>query len=147
MTNKIVKNYVYHGLGFPVTLPKVELINIHDEWHPKINVRKIADEAILELINQHERLTGNQIKFVRTYFEMSLRAFAEAMNESHMAVKKWEDFKNQPTRMDKNIEIMLRLYIYEKRVLGIKNTIKQKADFYQHFLKIRNNLSHHSGVK
>lgn len=79
-----------------------------------------------------------------TYLEMSLREFSSVMNESHMAIKKWEDFKNQPTRMDKNIEIMLRLYLYEKIILSNKNALKKKQNFYSHFVKIRDTLTHHT---
>lgn len=144
MNRKYMTQFTYTGLGFPIILPKVEMIFINDEWHPKLNIKKIAHEAAKMLINQKTRLTGNQIKFIRTYLDMSLRTFSLAMNESHMAIKKWEDFKNQPTHMDKNIEIMLRLYLYEKIILEKKNTLKNKQNFYSHFVKIRDTLTHHA---
>jgi len=105
------------------------------EWHPKIDARKIAESVIRELPFQVERLTGNQIKFIRTYFEMSLRNFGtKVVNETHSAVAKWEKFGNKSTNMDINIEVMLRLYIYEK--VAIKNK-KQKAQFFDHYLRLR----------
>ena len=120
MNKKIVKNYIYNGLGFPVELHDVEMVLVNGEMHPKIDVRKTADLVIKSLVSQKSRLTGNQIKFIRTYFSMSLREFAKVVNESHMAVKKWEDFKDEPTRMDQNIEIMLRLHIYDHVVIKVK---------------------------
>ena len=41
-----------------------------------------------------------EIKFIRIYFSMSLREFAEIVNESHMAVKKWGNYSApQPQKM------------------------------------------------
>ncbi|MDD4972707.1 MAG: hypothetical protein PHY93_00070 [Bacteriovorax sp.] len=37
--------------------------------HPKIDVRKVVEAVIKELPFQKERLTGDQIKFILTYFE------------------------------------------------------------------------------
>ena len=75
------------------------------------------------------------MKFIRDYFEMSLRIFAnEVVHESHTAVAKWEKYLDRPTNMDINIEKMLRLYIYEK--IAVINK-KHQNDFYNNYLKIR----------
>ena len=142
MSKKIIKSYIYNGLGFPVELHNVEMVMFHGESHPKIDVRKVSDFAIKSLVSQKSRLTGNQIKFIRTYFSMSLREFAKIANESHMAVKKWEDFKNDPTNMDKNIEIMLRLHIYDHVVIKIKNNNKDKINFYNQFVTLTEMFSY-----
>jgi len=85
------------------------------------------------LVTQENRLTGNQIKFIRSYFSMSLREFAKVVNESHAAIRKWENFLDEQTNMDPNIEIMLRLYIYDQVV--IKNE-KKKAEFYNRYIEL-----------
>jgi len=141
MNKKIVKNYTYTGLGFPVDLHNVEMVLFDGEMHPQIDVRKIADLAIKSLVLQKSRLTGNQIKFIRTYFSMSLREFAKVVNESHMAVKKWEDFKDKSTNMDRNIEIMLRLHIYDRIAMRIKNNNKGKVEFYNQYVALTKMLS------
>lgn len=133
MTNKVVKTYIYEGLGFPVELHDVEMIMINGEYAPKIDVRAVADEAIISLVLQKTKLTGNQIKFIRTYFSASLRDFGKIVNESHMAVKKWEDFKNRPTNMDPNIETRIRLYIYDKTCIKNKN---DRIKFYEQYIAI-----------
>lgn len=143
MNGKIVKNYTYNGLGFPVLLHNVEMVRLGGKLHPKIDVRKTADLAIESLVSQNSRLTGNQIKFIRTYFSMSLREFSGVVNESHMAVKKWEDFGSEPTKMDRNIEIMLRLHIYDQVVIKAKNGKKVKIEFYSKFLALTEMFSHH----
>ncbi len=142
MNKKIIKNYTYDGLGFPVELHNIEMVKFGDEYHPKIDVRKISDSVIQSLVLQKSRLTGNQIKFIRTYFSMSLREFAKVVNESHMAVKKWENFQNEPTNMDKNIEIMLRLHIFNHILVKKQNNEKRKNEFYNKFLVLTEMFSH-----
>lgn len=132
MTKKI-KSFTYTGFGFPIELHNVEMIKINDEFHPKIDIRKLANSTIESLVTQQKRLTGNQIKFIRSYFSMSLRRFAHVVNESHMAVKKWEDFQNNPTNMDINIEILLRLYIYDHL---IKKNDRKKIEFYHRYVEL-----------
>lgn len=142
MNKKVVANYTYTGLGFPVELHDVEMIMFDGEFHPKIDVRKISDSVIKSLVLQQNRLTGNQIKFIRTYFSKSLREFAALVNESHMAVKKWEDFKEKTTNMDRNIEIMLRLHIYDHVVIKAKDNKKDKTQFYNKFRALTEMFSH-----
>ena len=133
MTNKILKTYTYEGLGFPFVLHNVEMIKVNGEDVPRIDVRAVADKAIKSLVLQKTKLTGNQIKFIRTYFSASLRDFAKIVNESHAAVKKWEDFKNKTTNMDINIEARIRLYIYDTTCVKSKN---DKIKFYDQYKAI-----------
>lgn len=139
MRKKIEKKFIYTGLGFPVELHNVEMIKIKDAFHPKIDVRKIADSVIESLIIQKTRFTGNQVKFIRTYFSMSLRKFANVVNESHTAIMKWENFSDKPTNMDVNIESMLRLYICDHVI--VKNN-QRKNDFYNQYRKVTEIFSH-----
>lgn len=135
MKTKTIKNYQYEGLGFPIQLAQVEMVHIDGEWQPKIAVRKVADKAIKTLASHNGRLTGNQIKFIRTYFSMSLRNFAQkVVRESHTAVNKWEAFGDKATNMDINIEILLRLYIIEQVEA---KTVKQKNNFFNKYISLK----------
>jgi DNA-binding transcriptional regulator YiaG len=135
MKTKIEPTFLYEGLGFPIELENVEMININDEWLPKIDVRYVADEIIKKLAIQEERLTGNQVKFIRSYFSMPLREFGETVvHESHTAVSKWEKCGDEITNMNENTEQVLRLYIIEQ------TQTKTKADqknFYSNFRRSR----------
>jgi DNA-binding transcriptional regulator YiaG len=111
----MVKNYVYEGLGFPVELDNVEMLFIENDWHPRIDIQRIADNVVKKLAVQETRLTGNQVKFIRSYFSMPLREFGEkVVHESHGAVRKWEQKGNSPTNMNSNTEHELRLYVIEE---------------------------------
>jgi DNA-binding transcriptional regulator YiaG len=131
MKTKIEPTFLYEGLGFPVELENVEMININDEWHPKIDVHYVADEIIKKLAIQEERLTGNQVKFIRSYFSMPLREFGETVvHESHTAVNKWEKYEDEITNMNENTEQVLRLFIIEQTQT---KTIADQKNFYSNF--------------
>lgn len=131
MKTKIEPTFLYEGLGFPIELENVEMININDEWHPKIDVHYVADEIIKKLATQEERLTGNQVKFIRSYFSMPLREFGETVvHESHTAVSKWEKYEDEITNMNENTEQVLRLYIIEQTQT---KTIADQKNFYSNF--------------
>lgn len=138
MTKKLMKTYIYEGLGFPIELHNVEMILVNEEYVPKIDVRSVADQAIKDLVFQKTKLTGDQIKFIRSYFFHSLRDFSEIVNESHTAVRKWESFKNHATNMDPNIEVSIRLYIYDKTCIKNKN---DKLNFYEQYHAITEIIS------
>ena len=131
MKTKIVNNYIYEGLGFPVALDNVEMMYLADGWHPRIDVQKVADDVVKQLAIQETRLTGTQVKFIRSYFSMPLREFGEkVVHESHMAVKKWEQKGDFPTNMNSNTEHELRLYIVEKIHSKSRESKSKFYDFY-----------------
>ncbi len=130
-----MKNFSYEGLGFPIQLKNVELFEIDGEWYPKIDVKKVADAAIEALAYQESKITGNQVRFIRSYFSMPLRKFGkEVVHESHAAVDKWEKSDDQITSMNDNTEYVLRLYIIEKIQAKTK---KQKEEFFSKYQEIR----------
>lgn len=132
MKTKMVKNYLYDGLGFPIELDDVELCFIENDWHPRIDVYKVADDVIKKLAVQETRLTGNQVRFIRSYFSMPLREFGEKVaHETHGAVRKWEQKGDNPTSMNSNTEHELRLYIIE--ALHSK-THEPKSKFYDLYI-------------
>jgi DNA-binding transcriptional regulator YiaG len=133
--DRVVKKYIYTGLGFPVEIPNVTLVALDGEYIPKIDVVKISDLVIKKLIVQKERLTGNQVRFIRSYFAMPLREFArEAVHVSHSAVNKWERRCDQVTNMDINIEKILRMYMYEKVCVTTK---KSQHEFYGIYMQLK----------
>lgn len=127
MKMKIEKNYTYTGLGFPVELEKVEMVLLGNEWCPKVDVKKVADEVIKQLAIKDTPLTGNEVHFIRTHLGMSLRDFAkDVVHETHVAVTKWENFEDKPTKMNTNTEIVIRNFIIEKT----SSTSEKKSRFY-----------------
>lgn len=115
MKTKIVKNYTYTGFVFPVELEEVEMVYYGGEWQPKIDILKLSDQVIALLTEKETSLTGDEVRFIRAHYGMSLRAFAEEIaHESHGSVKNWEDKRDQPTQMNPNTELAIRSHIIEQ---------------------------------
>ena len=105
------------------------------EFHPVVDVKKVSELAIKKLIVQKERLTGNQVKFIRSFFSMTLRSFAvNVVSESHTAVSKWEKSGNEATKMDINIEKILRMYMFEKVCATTK---KEQKEFFNLYMSLK----------
>ena len=110
-SSKKLKNYIYNGLGFPVLLQEAEFRKISGKWLLKIDVEKVSDEVMKALPTKPVGLTGSEIRFIREYFNLSKRKFAEELNVSHTAVNKWEDKENEKAKIDPHVEITLRALV------------------------------------
>lgn len=108
---KILKSFTYDGLGFPVILENVLFHKIRGEWLPKIDVEMLAEVVFKMLPSKPSKLTGNEIKFIRTYLGKSKPAFGEIFKLSHTAVSKWEASGNSIAPISPSQEVVLRLYL------------------------------------
>jgi transcriptional regulator with XRE-family HTH domain len=94
------------------------MVKIRGEWTPKVNYNELASLVLRNLSHKTSRLTGDEIKFIRTYFEMTLQEFAKRFCVTHVAVLKWEKSKNSSTAMTWATEKDIRLFVLFK--LGVK---------------------------
>jgi DNA-binding transcriptional regulator YiaG len=104
MEQKIIPEYEYLGLGFPIKLKNVVCLKINEQWHPKIDVEKVANDAFHHLFEKitTSPLTGNEIEFIRTYLNLSKKAFGEKLNVAHTTISRWEKAGNQIPKIKKN---------------------------------------------
>jgi hypothetical protein len=87
------------------------MVKVRGVWTPKINYNEFAHVVLRVLAHKESRLTGNEIRFIRTYFKMTLQKFAKRFCVTHVAVLKWEKVKNQPTAMNWTTEKDIRLFV------------------------------------
>lgn len=111
---KIQKQFTYHGLGFPVVLEDVPVVRIDGQWAPEINYKTLQECMVVALACKHSRLTGDEIRFLRRYFDMTLEQFASLFDYSYQAVMKWEARKDAPAEMLWPAELALRLFALER---------------------------------
>lgn len=111
METKIQKEFIDTGFGFPIRLLNVPMVKLRGEWTPKINYNELALEVLRALAHKESRLTGNEIKFIRTHFEMTLQEFAKRFCVTHVGVMKWEKALNKPTAMSWSAEKDIRLFV------------------------------------
>ena len=106
--NKKRDTFIYEGLGFPIRLVNVPIKKVFGEWAIDINFNILQSSVLNILARKPTHLSGNEIRFIIDYLEMSTRDFAKLFGVSHAAVIKWE---KEETKMNPSTEVCLRLYI------------------------------------
>lgn len=107
--------FEYEGFGFPVVLLNVTMVCVRNAWTPDVDLNKLADRLLEALARKPARLTGNEVRFIRHSFSMTLEQFARRFGVTHPAVIKWERAGNRPTVMTWSVEKDLRLEILRSR--------------------------------
>lgn len=114
MERKIEENYVTRVLGFPVVLKEVSFRRFRDTWVTEINWELLTHTALWALAHKPAPLTGNEVRFIRTFMEKSLQEFAALCEvKSHQAVMNWESKNDEFTGMNRSTEILLRARVLD----------------------------------
>lgn len=111
METKIQKEFIDMGFGFPIRLMNVTMVKARGVWTPKVNYNELAVMVLRALAHKPSRLTGNEVRFIRTHFEMTLQEFAKRFCVTHVGVMKWERTKDNSTVMNWTTEKDLRLFV------------------------------------
>lgn len=109
MTNS-TKDFTYNGFGFPVRLLNVPFVEVRGEMVPNIDYKTVSSQLLINLALKIDRLSGNEIRFIRQYHEMTLEKFAETFRVSHPSVLNWEKKGDGPTNMNWPTEKDIRLF-------------------------------------
>lgn len=101
----------WDGLGFPVVLIGFPMISVMGEDVPDVNMNVLQEQAFRKLISWPHSLTGQQVRFARSYLRQTQAEFAKNIHVNPSLVSQWEGRANEPTRMETNNEVVLRLYM------------------------------------
>ena len=80
------------------------------EWFLDINLEKLQRDLLELLIRKPIPLTGDEIRFIRKYFELTTTAFGKLFYVTHSAVLKWEKGDVPPPTTD----VCIRFFVLEK---------------------------------
>lgn len=144
-----IKNYKWNGFGFPVIFDSLPAVQVRGEWVPDVDFNQFS-KPLIQIIceKQPVPLSGNQVKFIRNFFNMSLREFASFMNVTHQSVMRWEKKAKSAARIDINTEIVMRLKILKElnsdaraiaavvEKVNHTNELKPTADYLKKFKPI-----------
>lgn len=111
MKTKIIDTFLYEDLGFPILLVNVPMRETLGEWVLDFNLGKFIDEVLKMLIHKRTPLNGEELRFMRKYFEMTTTQFGKAFGVTHVAVLKWEANENQ---IPPTTEKCIRMFALEK---------------------------------
>lgn len=114
MKRKVVKSFVYQGLGFPVILNHVPVIEVRGVWTPDVDLNLLQKVVLLGLAHQRSDLTGNQIRFIRTWLSFNQSDFGRLLGVTHPAVVKWEKRGNRPARITVTTQRALRMMVIDR---------------------------------
>lgn len=112
MNKKIVKEFIDNSFGFPILIINAPFIKVENEWILDISPRALELSVLRALAHKPVSLCGDEVKFIRQYFNFTLKAFAKRFDVSHPAVIKWESSGKKPTKMNWTTEKDLRLFVF-----------------------------------
>jgi DNA-binding transcriptional regulator YiaG len=90
-----IDTFLYEDLGFPIMLVNAPLRKVYGEWVLDINLGDFIDEIVRMLIHTRTPLNGDELRFMRKYFELTTTEFGKIFGVTHVAVLKWEANENQ----------------------------------------------------
>jgi DNA-binding transcriptional regulator YiaG len=139
---KTQKTFTDHGFGFPVKLLNVPMIKVRGKWTPNIDYNELTEVVLVMIANKPVKLAGNEVKFIRQHFEMTLQQFAKRFGVSHPAVVKWEKSDDEPTNMSWSTEKDLRLFILSQleskptELAALYNELEQLKPAQKRLIKV-----------
>lgn len=134
MERKIFKTFNDQGFGFRVQIINAPMVKVRGDWVLDLDQNKLQKSLLQALALKPVRLIGNEIRFIRHYFEMNTTVFGQRFNVSHAAVLKWEKYGNRSTEMNWSTEKDIRLFIISKitqrpeKFLSIYNELEETIE-------------------
>ena len=113
MTERKTKTFIFEGLGFPVILENAPWKKVFGEWALDINLKKLQEVVLQNLINKSSSITGDELRFIRKYLEKTTAEFGKMFAVSHVAVVKWENNRSQ---INPATELCIRLYVMDQLI-------------------------------
>ncbi|MGA8164695.1 MAG: hypothetical protein WB791_06685 [Waddliaceae bacterium] len=111
---KVEKEVIYEGLGFPIVLRNVPMIELRKVWTLDIDLNILQKVVLLALAHHPSDMTGNQIRFVRNWLELTQTEFGKLFGVTHPAVVKWEKTGNKGSKMNLTTQRDLRLWLLDQ---------------------------------
>lgn len=121
MKKNIVPQVEYDGLGFPVMLLNFPCIEVRGIQVPNIDYNELQRNVLLILCRQQQPFTGNEVRFIRQYLQMTYMQFAQRFGVTHASVIHWEKSGNEYARIQPTTELCIRLCVLD--LLHAKNKL------------------------
>ncbi len=112
--SKILSSYNFKGFGFDVILKNITVKKVDGEEYPAINLNEVKNTTAKALLTSKQRLTGYQIKFLRTYLRMSFDEVAEEIHVAASTLRSWENKGGEFTGFDVDHEKAFRIMAVNK---------------------------------
>ena len=131
--SKIVGSYTFKGFGFDVILKNIAVKSVDGEEYPAINLNELKNSTAKALLKSKQRLTGNQIKFLRTYLKMSYDEVAREIHVAASTLRSWENKGADFTGLDVDHEKAFRIMAISKILEKEKNKFNIEVTLVKEF--------------
>lgn len=105
--------FEYDGLGFPITLLNFPLVEVRGVLVPDIDYNVLQKNVLFALARKPHPLTGNEVRFIRQYLQMTYTEFANRFGVTHPCIIHWEGSKNNLAKIQPTAELCIRLCILD----------------------------------
>lgn len=80
-----------------------------------MNLKYLQEAVFHLLVVKPARFTGAEVRFIRKYLRLRQADLAEVLNmANHSVVSQWEGREDEPTGMEYNTEVLLRIWMAAK---------------------------------
>ncbi len=108
-------NLLFMELGFPILLIDPPMITVRGQQVPEVNMHELQELVFHMLIVKPSRFTGAEVRFIRKYLRLRQADLAQVLNmANHSVVSQWESREDEPTGMEYNTEVLLRVWMAAK---------------------------------
>lgn len=99
--------------GFEVSIADPAYLKVGREMVPSFDEHRLRAAVTHRLVVARGRFTGAHVYFARHSLGFTLAELAAQLGVTHPAVMRWEKLRNEPTRMNRCNEIVLRQLLAE----------------------------------
>jgi DNA-binding transcriptional regulator YiaG len=142
MEKKTVKYFDDFGFGFQVRVLNAPMLKVRGEWVLDVDQQKLQRSLLCSLASKSVRLTGSEIRYIRSFFNMTSTEFGQKFNVTHAAVLKWERAGANRTEMNWSTEKDIRLFVAARvqrkasDFIAVYKELEEKADDSEMLVKI-----------
>ncbi len=112
-------NVLFLELGFPILLVDPPMVEVRGQHLPDVNLRDLQEAVFHLLVLKPARLTGAEVRFIRKYLRLRQADLARVLNmANHSVVSQWESREDEPSGMEYNTEVLLRIWMAAKAGQG-----------------------------
>lgn len=113
-TTKIVRQYVYEGLGFPIILRNIKVFKSRGLWVPDVDYNELQAEVAKNIATHLHCITGNQLRFLRLHLGYNAYGLAMKMGVHPSQICRWEKAKENEIVMSMKSRSKLMKYFRAK---------------------------------
>lgn len=142
MKKQMLAQYEYEGLGFPIILLNCPFVEVRGLSVPDIDYNLFQRNVLLALCQKSIPFTGNEVRFIRQFLQMTYAEFANKFGVTHASAIHWEKSKNSFAKITPSTELCIRLCVLD--ALQAKNKLFRATFRNFNYIEFKSQKRHQS---